>query len=444
MRNLFYLLLLLMVSASTLPSYAQQANPNNIGSVKGLLQDTVHKYSVKSATVSLYMADSTLINYSLSNTYGEFVFKNLPLNNNYYIEVSHISYNLLRKSFSTSTSQPAVDLKTLVLKPREVMLKDVVVGVPPVQMNGDTLEFNASAFKLDSNAVVEDLLRKIPNITLWGDGLITVNGREVKSLLVNGKEFFGGDLKMATQNISKNALQKIQVYNTQKDQSNPLDSSLTMNLKLKKAKDRGHFGKIGGGYGTNERFEGDGSLNFFSSKMQLGFIGATNNTNKIAGDIRALTANSTFKGTGINVEYQPDFRATGINRTNTGGGTFSYNFIEKPTYQNKSELTANYFIQNRDHDVISNSLSATTTNEGNSIFTNTNSSNNTLNTNQTFDSRFSRSKQNSQLNISQRFSNNNGEERDFSDRTTQNQSNDVTSTNQSEGLNNFANRNLSL
>ncbi len=304
---------------------AQQANPNNIGTVKGVLKDTLHNYTVKSATVSVYRSDSTLLNYQLSNNYGEFNFRNLPLNNKYYIEVSHISYQLLRQNFEITSTQKAIDLKTLILKSREVALKEVEVRIPPIQMNGDTLEFNASAFKLDSNAVVEDLLRKIPNVTLWGDGQITVNGREVKSLLVNGKEFFGGDFKMATQNISKNAVQKIQVYNTQLDKSNPLDSTLTVNLKLKKGKDTGHFGKVGGGYGTSERFDAEGNVNRFSPKLQLGIIGASNNTNKIAGNIRTLTSNSTFKSTGINVEYQPDFSASGINRTNTGGATFSYN-----------------------------------------------------------------------------------------------------------------------
>ncbi len=423
---------------------AQQANPNNIGSVKGLLQDTLHKYTVKSATVSVYRSDSTLLNYQLSNNYGEFSFRNLPLNTKYYIEVSHVSYHVLRQNFTLTGTQKAIDLKTLILTPKEVELNEVEIRVPPIQMNGDTLEFNAAAFKLDSNAVVEDLLRKIPNVTLWGDGQITVNGREVKSLLVNGKEFFGGDFKMALQNISKNALQKVQVYNVQKNETNPLDSTLTVNLKLKKGKDKGYFGKVGGGYGTTERFEADGNINFFAPKLQLGIIAAGNNVNKIANNTRDLTSNSTFKGVGTNVEYQPDFRATGINRTKTGGATFSYNFIEKPTYDKKSAITANYFGQNRINDIVSNSQTTTTIGAGSRIFDNVSSNNSTLSNNQNFDSRFEYAKLNHRLNISQNLFVNSGETNNLSLRNALNQQNDTTSTNNTVGQNTYTNMGFRL
>ena len=444
MQKLLQLITVISFTVCFYNVHAQQANPNNIGSVKGLLQDTLHKYTVKSATVSVYRSDSTLLNYQLSNNYGEFSFRNLPLNNKYYIEVSHVSYHLFRKGFTLTGTEKAIDLKTLILIPKEVELNEVEIRVPPIQMNGDTLEFNAAAFKLDSNAVVEDLLRKIPNVTLWGDGQITVNGREVKSLLVNGKEFFGGDFKMALQNISKNALQKVQVYNTQKDETNPLDSTLTVNLKLKKGKDTGHFGKVGGGYGTTDRFEADGNINFFGPKLQLGIIAAGNNVNKIAGSTRDLTANSTFKGSGVNVEYQPDFRATGINRTNTGGATFSYNFIEKPTYDKKSALTANYFVQNRNNDVVSNSQTTTTIGAETRIFDNTSSNNSTLSNNHNLDSRFEYAKLNNRLSISQNLSVNSGESNNRSLRNALNQQNDTTSTNNTVGQNRYNNTSFRL
>ena len=444
MQKLLQLITVISFTVCFYNVHAQQANPNNIGSVKGLLQDTLHKYTVKSATVSVYRSDSTLLNYQLSNNYGEFSFRNLPLNNKYYIEVSHVSYHLFRKGFTLTGTEKAIDLKTLILIPKEVELNEVEIRVPPIQMNGDTLEFNAAAFKLDSNAVVEDVLRKIPNVTLWGDGQITVNGREVKSLLVNGKEFFGGDFKMALQNISKNALQKVQVYNVQKNETNPLDSTLTVNLKLKKGKDTGYFGKVGGGYGTTDRFEADGNINFFGPKLQLGIIAAGNNVNKIAGSTRDLTANSTFKGSGVNVEYQPDFRATGINRTNTGGATFSYNFIEKPTYDKKSALTANYFVQNRNNDVISNSQTTTTIGAETRIFDNTSSNNSTLSNNHNLDSRFEYAKLNNRLSISQNLSVNSGESNNRSLRNALNQQNDTTSTNNTVGQNRYNNTSFRL
>ena len=424
---------------------AQPVNPSNVGSVKGLLQDTVHKYTVKAATIALYRSDSTLVNYMLSNNYGEFTFRNLAIDQSYYLEISHVSYQLLRKSFSLNSSNKAVDLKVLILKPREISLKEVSVSLPPISMNGDTLEFNPSAFKLDKNAVVEDLLRKIPNVTLWGDGQITVNGREVKSLLVNGKEFFGGDFKVATQNIPKNALEKVQVYNTQaNNQSNPLDSSLTVNLKLKKKKDSGYFGKVGGGYGTTDRYEADGNLNFFSPKTQLGIIGAGNNTNKTARSVSSFISNSTYRGTGINVEYQPDFRAAGISNTNTAGLTFTHNFIEKPTYNNRKVVVANYFLQDRDNLSSSNSETVTTTGQNQKIYSYGTSVNNNLNTNHNIQSQYNWNNRNQRLNVNQNFSIGEGESVNRNDRSAADENKVPTSTNNSSSQNSYSNKSLNL
>lgn len=444
MRKHLFFGLTAMLFSIAFNTYAQQSNPNNIGSVKGILRDTVHNYNLKSATVSVFKSDSTLVNYQLSNTYGEFIFKNLPLNTKLYVEISHIGYQTTRKNFSISNANTPVDLKTIIIKPTDITLKEVKITVPPISMNGDTLEFNAAAFKLDSNAVVEDLLRKIPNITLWGDGQITVNGREVKTLLVNGKPFFGGDFKTALQNIPKNALDKVQVYNTVLDRTKLQDTTLEVNLKLKKGKELGYFGKIGSGYGSGKRYESDASFNIFSPKMQMAIIGASNNINKIAYDVRTLTANSTFKGVGTNVEYQPDFRTSGDNRTFTGGVNFTYNFIEKPTWQDKKTLSANYYVQRRYNDNLSDNETTTTVNAVNKIREqNTNNSNST-NDNQKFDFNYELSKKKHRLTISQYITQNNGENLSNTERSAYNDQNTLTSTNNSVNKNNFNNKRFNI
>lgn len=440
MRYSFALLLIILTVNI---AKAQLANPTHIGSVKGILRDTVNDYTLKSATVSLFKGDSTLVNYQLSNSYGEFIFRNIPLNAKMYIEVSHVGYALYRKSFIVIDGKMPLDLKTLVINRRDVTLKEVEIKIPPISMNGDTLEFNAAAFKLDSNAVVEDLLRKIPNVTLWGDGQITVNGREVKSLLVNGKQFFGGDFKMATQNIPKNALEKVQVYSTI-NKDNPQDSTINVNLKLKKGKEIGYFGKIGAGYGTRESYELDASINAFTPKMQLGIVGASNNINKIANNIQTLASNSTFKGVGTKVEYQSDFRQTGLNRPNVGGATFTYNFIEKPDYQKKSTLTANYFLQDRNTENLTDSRTTTNINGSGQIFElNTNSGTN-VSTNQRFDSGFELATKNHRLNVRQGMFSNNGSTSNIIERSAFNDQNVLTSTNNTIGNNDFENKGFNL
>jgi len=443
MHHLQRLLIISLLSLSFYSTKAQQANPTQIGAVKGVIRDTTHNYNLKSATVSLFKGDSTLISYQLSNNYGEFNFKNLPLNAKLHVEISHVGYQLLRKSFTIVDEKNVLDLKTLIIAIKDNNLQDVEIRVAPITMNGDTLEFNAAAFKLDSNAVVEDLLRKIPNVTLWGDGQITVNGREVKSLLVNGKQFFGGDFKMATQNIAKNALEKVQVYR-ERNEKNPLDSTLTVNLKLKKGKEIGYFGKIGAGYGTTKKYEVDASLNMFSPKMQLGIIGASNNINKIANNIRTLTANSTFKGLNTNVEYQPDFRQSGINQPNVGGVTFTYNFIEKPEYNKKSTLNANYFIQNRNNENVSDAQTTTSINANDKIFDTNTTTGNSASTNQTFDSSLEYANRSHRFNINQSMSLNNGTSNNDTQRSAFNGQNVLTSTNNSKAQNDFNNKGFNL
>jgi len=213
MPKLPALYLAVLLSTLSFFAYSQQKTVvPPIGKVKGIVRDTSQNYVLKSATVSVYKAaDSALLSYQVTNNYGEFSFTSLPVDLLLRLEISNVGYLTTRKNFTIPSDKNALDLKTLIATQQDILLDDVVISVPPMSMNGDTLEFNASAFKLDSNATVEDMLRAIPNVTLWGDGQITVNGTEVKSLKVNGKSFFGGDAKIAIQNISKNALQKVQV-----------------------------------------------------------------------------------------------------------------------------------------------------------------------------------------------------------------------------------------
>lgn len=431
MRNALILsiFLLLFIGKSSF-IHAQQVNPNNIGVAKGIIRDTTHNYALKSATVSIYKtADSALVSYQISNSYGEFNFKNLPVGTSLKVEISHVGYQPLRKNFIIPKDKNMIDLQTLIINPRDITLNEVNISVPPISMNGDTLEINASAFKLDSNAVVEDLLRKIPNVTLWGDGVITVNGREVKSLLVNGKSFFGGDAKIAIQNIAKNALDKIQIYNTLKDKKNPLDSALTVNLKLKKGKEIGYFGKISAGFGTDKRYEADVSFNAFTPKMQLAIVGASNNINKSLNNIRTLTENSTFKGVGTNVEYQPDFRATGLNKPSATGVAFTYNFVEKPTWENKNTLNANYFLQNREVDFLTDALTTTSVSDTGKVFEKWSSRNLSHNVNQKFDSNYEWVKKNNSIKIAQVLTTNNGNLNNETFRNAANTQNVLTSTN---------------
>lgn len=366
MRIFITLLFLIFLHSKT--SFAQQKNISKTGKIQGLVQDTTHKYALRSATVSISLKkNSSIVNFGLTNTLGEFSFDKLPIEVPMLLTVSHVGYRQISKTFTFSESKTEIDLGTLGIGVLENQLEEVSVSIAPIRLNGDTLEFNPAAFKLDSNAVVEDYLRKIPNITIWGDGTITVNGKDVKKVLVNGKKFFSDDPRLAIQNLPKNTVEKIQVYNKRKNENDLRDSTLEMDIRLKKGKDFGHFGKIGVGYGSRERAELDGSMNFFNSRFQLSIIGAANNSNKIPKNVDNLISYGSFKGVGARVDYMPNFQLAGINTNYSGGFSFRYDFKRLQDNNNQSLLQNNFFRQDLKNNTISNTTTSIDLSNGNRI-----------------------------------------------------------------------------
>jgi hypothetical protein len=408
-------------------AYGQINEKTVFGSAKGIVRDSVNNYALKFATVSISTEKTAaLVSYQITDSYGGFSFRKLPLNTAFILRISNVGYKTFVGRFELTAKDSVSDFRTIFLEPG-IMLNEVKVTLPPVSMKGDTLEFNASAFKLDSNAVVEDLLRSIPNVTVWGDGQITVNGQEVKSLLVNGKNFFGGDFKIATQNIPKDIVNKIQVYKTA--ETDRQDSSLVVDLKLKKGKENGLFGKIEAGFGTSKRYDLDASLNFFSPKMQIGVVGATNNVNKIANDVNTLISNSSFKGTGISLQYQSDFSQAGTIKEKTGGATFTYNFIEKPRSDNKNELRIDYFLQDRNSTERINTQTITTVGDNDQLFSNNDYQVNSLRQKKELTSRYELSKNDNDLVINAVGSNEKINVGTNTDQATRNTEHILTSTN---------------
>ncbi len=367
-KSTYCLLLACLAILSVSNSFAQKKDSTWVGTIRGIVWDSTHTTVLRAATVAIYsIKDAELIGYSLTNNYGEFSFKGLPTAIPLKMVASFIGYKSSEKRFLIPSSKKDLDIGHVNLTFSSNELKEVTVTYtpPPVRMKGDTLEFYADAFKLDPNAQTEDLLRVLPGITIWADGTITVNGREVKSVLVNGKPFFGGDARVATQNIPKNVVDKIQVYQKDKDPKKLTDSTTEINIKLKKGREVGYFGKFSGGYGTGNHYESDGNLNFFNKRSQLGLAISSNDVNKIANDINFILRNNTFKGTGANVEYQSNFNIEGINKYTAGGLIFQHDFIPNPDYYNNNRLTALYFIKNNKQDLVQNTQTITTLNNAN-------------------------------------------------------------------------------
>lgn len=262
-------------------SFAQKS-----GNVKGIVFDTIARQPVSAATITvLQRKDSSLVTFTMTNSRGEFTLANVPFGD-YRLLVTHVSYHNVNKYFEISESEKDIDLANIELSDKNKVLEEVVVQAeaPPVTLIGDTVQYNAGSFKTKPNAVVEDLLKKMPGVQVEKDGTVKAQGQEVKKVLVDGKEFFGNDPKIATKNLPADAVDKVQVYDRQSDMAQLTgfddgQSEKTINLKLKKDKKKGVFGKVNAGGGTEGRYQGRFNVNSFKGARQMSVIGMGNNTN---------------------------------------------------------------------------------------------------------------------------------------------------------------------
>lgn len=257
------------------------------GIVKGILQDETGSQPLADATVSIMLAkDSSLVSFTLTSNSGYFEVKNLAVDD-YYVIISYQGYETLKQSFSIKTDDPVADLKQVKMHSAYKTLQEVVVvDEAPIKIKGDTLAYNADAFKTKPNATVEDLLKKLPGVQVEKDGTVKAQGENVQKVYVDGKEFFGNDPKMATKNLAADMVDQVEVYDDMSEQAkfNQIDDgsrSKAINLKLKKDKKKGLFGKFSAGYGTEDRYEAGATANFFKGATQVSIIGKTNNTNNL-------------------------------------------------------------------------------------------------------------------------------------------------------------------
>jgi hypothetical protein len=277
-----FVFLLFFSSLISVFSYSQKN-----GVVKGTLIDTSAKQTLADATITILDAkDSSLVSFARSDKSGNFTIKGLDIAK-YRLLVTHVGYRNINKNFIVSNEAKEIDLGYLPISTKSDLLGEVTVvqEVPPVSIRNDTLEYNAGSFKTKPNAVVEDLLKKLPGVQVDKDGTVRSQGEKVQKVLVDGKPFFGNDPKIATKNLPADAVDKVQVFDKKSDQSaftgfDDGNSQKTINLTLKPEKKNGLFGKASAGAGDKERYQGNFNINKFSGEQQLSAIGMANNTNK--------------------------------------------------------------------------------------------------------------------------------------------------------------------
>ena len=347
---------LLIISISVCVSAMAQRN----GTVGGKLFDTTNNKPVAAATITvLDKKDSSLVSFTMTGNDGSFEIKGLA-EGTYRLLITHVNYHNSSKIFAVTATDKNAALGTLAMTDLTKTLDEVVVEseAPPVTLLNDTIQYNAGSFKVQPNANVEQLLNKMPGINVGKDGTIKAQGEKVTKVLVDGKEFFGSDPKIATKNLPADAIDKVQVYDKQSDQAQLTgfedgNYEKTINLKLKKDKKKGMFGKVTAGGGTKERYEGRFNVNSFKGARQFSAIGLGNNTNAEGFsfmDILNFTGElNRMRNSGGNINLSmnsdeaaamgmnPGGRNSGINTAWAGG--VNYNNI----IGTKLDLQSNYF-----------------------------------------------------------------------------------------------------
>ena len=256
------------------------------GVIKGVLADSTVKQPISGATISVTdPKDSTFGKFAVSNKNGVFEIKDLQ-DGNYKLLISMMGYQSRSRFFSINATQKLIDLGEIIMKQQAVELDTfVVVSEQPIIVKGDTVQFNASAFKTVPNATAEDLMKKLPGVEVDVDGNVKAQGEEVTKIYVDGKEFFGKDPKMATKNITADMIQSVQVYDDMSDQAKftRIDDgsrSKTINIVLKKDRRKGYFGRAFLGYGSDGRYQSSLVANDYTQTRRISLIASSNNINK--------------------------------------------------------------------------------------------------------------------------------------------------------------------
>ncbi|SEA10176.1 Outer membrane receptor proteins, mostly Fe transport [Arachidicoccus rhizosphaerae] len=341
------------------------------GRIYGQIVDTISN-NVNRATISLLKAaDTASVNRTLSDSTGHFNFKNLDLTT-YIMRISFQGYDVVNRYVTISQQDPELNVGEITLQQTLNELGTVVVtAIVPVVLNGDTTEFNADAFGTKPNATVEDLLKKLPGVEVSKDGSIQSQGEAVSRVFVDGKRFFGNDPKLATQNLPKDVVDKIQVFDGKSDQAeftgfDDGNTIKTINIVTKKDKRKGSFGRSSAGIGNDDAEFKNGLYNInarlfrMDGDKRIGFLGNFNNVNQQmftrgdGGDNNGL--NKTISA-GINYRNQ-------ISKKTDFSGSYFYNNI----HQVKDSKSFNQNLFSEDTSQLTNKNSLGITNNQNHRF----------------------------------------------------------------------------
>jgi len=254
--------------------------------IKGNVTDTSSSALSLASVMVLHPEDSTLVTFVQADQKGNFNIKNLK-STPYLLKISYVGFLPKNIPVTPVLGEAILDLGQIKMVEISKELFEVVIKTAkaPMTIRGDTIEYDATKFKVPQGSTVEDLLRRLPGMEVSADGTISAEGQEIRKVTVDGRKFFGGDPKSATKNLPAEGISKVQLFTEETEEKKLTGASSAppekmMNLTLKDEFKNGSFGKLIAGGGTSERAELKGNFNKFNESMQLSIIGSGNNTGR--------------------------------------------------------------------------------------------------------------------------------------------------------------------
>lgn len=313
------------------------------GAVSGKVVNAKDRLPVDFASVAVKSLQDSSVVSGNTRTDGTFEFKGLAPGN-YRLTVAYLGLKNAVQTFTLSAAAPAVSLGEIAMVNTGLDLKTVEIKgvVVPVTVKTDTVEYDAKAFKVKENAVVEDVLKKLPGVDVAKDGSIKAQGETITRVRVDGKDFFGNDPLLATKNLPAEMIDKVQVIDLLSDQAqftgvDDGNREKIINITTKKDMKNGYFGNSSAGYGTDDRYDVSVNANKFNNDQQFSVIGQFNNVNKQNFGSGGGGGNRGGGGGGFG-SSSTGAPQQGITTTSAGGLNYA------DTYKNGTKITASYFL----------------------------------------------------------------------------------------------------
>lgn len=328
-------------------------------SLKGKVADKGDKSAITGATVKLVSArDSSQVKLVVTDKNGNFVFNNLNASG-YRLYISFTGYEKVEQRVNLQASNITPLSFSLAKVATDLSDLTVVAKAAPARQKGDTTEYSAGQFKVNPDATAEDMIKKLPGVTVAKDGTITAMGESVRKVTVDGKDFFGDDATAALKNLPASVIDKIQVFDRLSDQAQLTgfddgNSVKTVNIVTKSGIKNGQFGRVYAGAGTDSRYSAGGNVSFFKGDRRISLVGNFNNINQqnfASQDLLGVTSSGGGGGGrgggrgggGQGFGGGDNFnvgQASGISKTNALGINFSN------VYNKKLTVTGSYFFNN--------------------------------------------------------------------------------------------------